>query len=100
MSKHETHVPVEQFATDVRRFWGELRGGEVIVLEDAGREFVVKVRRPPRADRRRRDWKPSEADLAAFRASAGGWKGLIDVDQFHEALAESRRLSTRPRPDL
>ncbi len=40
--------------------------------------------------------KPTEAERAAFLRTAGGWKGLIDVDQFVEDNYESRRRSTRP----
>jgi predicted DNA-binding antitoxin AbrB/MazE fold protein len=38
-------------------------------------------------------------DLAAFRSSFGGWKGLIDADAFLADLRASRKL-TRPEVRL
>lgn len=32
----------------------------------------------------------------ALRRSAGGWEGLVDVEDFREGNSESRRLSSRP----
>jgi hypothetical protein len=43
---------------------------------------------------------PEERDLDAFRRAAGSWKGTIDVDEFLQNNAESRRCSTRPMPRL
>src|SRR5947209_5208709 len=43
--------------------------------------------------------KKSEADIDAFLAAAGSWKDM-DTDKIKEDIAESRRISTKPRPEL
>lgn len=42
----------------------------------------------------------TEEEHAAFRATSGGWEGIVDVDQFLADNAESRRISSRPSVDL
>jgi hypothetical protein len=32
--------------------------------------------------------------------TAGGWKGLVDADDFKQRIEESRLLVTRPEPRL
>jgi hypothetical protein len=44
--------------------------------------------------------KKSAAAMAIFLSSAGGWKDLVDTDKLKADIYESRRLSTRPHPDL
>ncbi|MDP9365797.1 MAG: hypothetical protein M3Q10_16505 [Chloroflexota bacterium] len=39
----------------------------------------------------------TEADFAAFLASAGSWKGLIDADKFLEDVYASRGRSAAPK---
>ena len=36
----------------------------------------------------------------AFRASAGGWKGLVDAEEFIRNIYIDRLISTRPVPKL
>ena len=43
--------------------------------------------------------RKSAADMAAFLSSAGGWNE-VDTDRLKADIYESRRLSTKPRPDL
>lgn len=43
--------------------------------------------------------KKSSADIASFLSAAGSWKDE-DTDKLKADIYESRRLSTRPRPDL
>lgn len=43
--------------------------------------------------------KKSDADMAAFLSSAGGWKD-VDTERLKADIYESRRLSTKPRPEL
>lgn len=43
--------------------------------------------------------RKSPADMEAFLSSAGGWKD-VDTDRLKADIYESRRLSTKPRPDL
>jgi len=38
--------------------------------------------------------------LAALRASAGGWKGLMDAEELKRNIYADRLLSTRPEPKL
>jgi antitoxin (DNA-binding transcriptional repressor) of toxin-antitoxin stability system len=42
----------------------------------------------------------TEEEHAAFRATSGGWEGIVDVDEFLADNAESRRISSRPPVDL
>ena len=37
---------------------------------------------------------------AGLEASAGGWKGLIDAEQFKKDIYESRQIQTRPEVKL
>jgi hypothetical protein len=50
---------------------------------------VVSPVRPRRAAKR-----PSEADLAATRASAGAWQGLVDVAQFKRANRRQKLIAS------
>ncbi len=43
---------------------------------------------------------PSEADVAAFRAAAGGWKGTVDAEALIRNIYEDRLIQTRPAPRL
>jgi hypothetical protein len=43
---------------------------------------------------------PSETDVAAFLATAGGWQELVDTERLKEDIATSRRLSSRPPVEL
>ena len=36
------------------------------------------------------------SERAAFLATAGGWSGIVDVEEFKANNAESRRISSRP----
>jgi hypothetical protein len=56
---------------------------------------VVNPVRKRRAIRR-----PSEADIEAFRAAAGGWKGVVDVERFKEDNRRQKLIATRPYVDL
>jgi predicted DNA-binding antitoxin AbrB/MazE fold protein len=39
-------------------------------------------------------------DFDAFDEAAGGWKGLIDAEQFIQDIYNDRRSSMRPPPKL
>lgn len=43
---------------------------------------------------------PAEPSVEASRASAGGWKGLVDADALIRNIYEDRLISTRPEPRL
>ena len=53
----------------------------------------------PVKPKRKRKGK-TEKDLEAFRASAGGWKDLVDTDKLIADIYESRRHSFRPPVEL
>lgn len=38
--------------------------------------------------------------IEALRASAGGWKGLIDTEELKRNIHADRLISTRPEPKL
>ena|SRR5437879_3273412 len=42
----------------------------------------------------------TKVDYEAFRAAAGGWKGLVDTDKLIADIYESRKLSTKPPIEL
>jgi hypothetical protein len=44
--------------------------------------------------------QPSEADLAATRSAAGGWKGLVDVVTFKRENRRQKRIAGRPLVEL
>jgi predicted DNA-binding antitoxin AbrB/MazE fold protein len=43
---------------------------------------------------------PSEADIAASRAAAGGWKGKVDAEALIRHIYADRLIQTRPVPRL
>jgi len=66
-------------------------------LRRGGREIAV-LQPVDRTRPRRR--KPSEKDVDAFLASAGSWKGNVDVDRFLQDIYESRDRPSRPPVEL
>ncbi|GAC1524137.1 MAG: hypothetical protein NVS2B16_32560 [Chloroflexota bacterium] len=75
------------------------RSNQPRILQRAGEDVAVVVPLPaPKKRRAKRTL--SEADRAAFRSAAGGWKGLVDTDQLIKDVYESRRISTRPPVEL
>ncbi len=68
------------------------------VLRRAGKDIaaIVPVRTPMKRAALR---GKSDADMEAFFSSAGGWKD-VDTDRLKADMYESRRLSTKPRPEL
>ncbi len=86
-------------APDLLRLAEEVRrSGQPRRLRREDEDLAVLVPVAPPAKRRSRRAK-TEADREAFLSSAGGWRGLVDVDQFLEDIEESRRL-TRPPVEL
>ncbi len=69
-----------------------------LFLKEHGETVAILVPvASPKLRRRRRE--RTEADRQAFLSAAGSWKD-VDVDRFLEDNAESRRISTKPAPDL
>jgi len=44
--------------------------------------------------------EPAAAGAEGIKKSFGGWKGLIDTEQFLKDIYESRKISTRPEVKL
>ena len=95
----ETHVSFTDLATNLAALFDRVtQNRETIIVErEAGERAILKPVTAVRAARRRRI---SAADRAAFLASAGGWKGLVDTEKLKRDIAESRMLSTRPPVEL
>ena len=68
-----------------------------ILRRDSEDMAVLMPVNSPRYKARRTKTK---ADYEAFRAVAGGWKGLIDTDKLVSDIYESRRISTKPPIEL
>jgi antitoxin (DNA-binding transcriptional repressor) of toxin-antitoxin stability system len=75
----------------------EVRAGkQPRVLRHDGEDVAMVVPISSAPGRRRRRGTKTEADRAAFRSAAGGWKGLIDIDQFINDIHESRWITGKP----
>jgi hypothetical protein len=76
---------------DLLRLVEEVRAAnEPRVLRRGSEDLAVltPVRSPTK---QRRGSAKTEADYEAFRSSAGGWKGLVDVGHVKKNISESRR---------
>ena len=60
----------------------------------------LAVLMPVTSARHRNKRARTRADYEAFRAAAGGWKGLVDTDKLVDDIYESRKISTRPPIEL
>jgi hypothetical protein len=76
-----------------------MRGGMLELLEKVelpeGTEVSVTILERPTP----RDTK-TEGMLEALRATAGGWKGLVDADALKRHIYADRLIATRPIPKL
>src|SRR5438093_1336621 len=91
MSKEVAHIPYDEFAANLESIFSRVArdNAAVVVEKPDGARAVLKPLHTSR--KTARDRVPSEADYAAFLASAGGWKGLVDTEQLKEDIYESRR---------
>lgn len=88
------NVPdLAELAEEVRR----TNRPRVLRRADVDIAVIAPVRKPGKPSSVR---KKSAADMAAFWSSFGGWADVVDTDQLKADIAESRRLSTKPRPEL
>ncbi len=99
MMAHETKTVEIDNEPTLLQFFNEVReSGEALVVTHGGKELVVVL--PPeqfaRGEGRTHVREKTEADLQAFRAAAGGWRGKVDIEAFKRNNAESRRISSRP----
>jgi predicted DNA-binding antitoxin AbrB/MazE fold protein len=67
---------------------GVIKPLEKIEIEE-GKEITITIMEAP-----------SKRKLAAFKKSAGAWKGTIDADKLIENIYANRLLSTREEPRL
>jgi len=72
--------------------------GEFRILREGDKELAMILPMEPPVSYPWRD--KTEEDYEAFRSSAGGWKGIVDVEQILKDNEESRRISTRPPVEL
>lgn len=74
------------------------RDGVPRLLRSENEDIALLLPVTPTTRQRRR--RKTADDYDAFRASAGGWKGIVDVDQFKRDNTASRKVSTRPTIEL
>jgi predicted DNA-binding antitoxin AbrB/MazE fold protein len=68
---------------------GMLEPLDAVDLKEGEEVKVIIVERPK-----------GKGMLEALRASAGGWKGLIDAEELKRNIYADRLISTRPEPKL
>lgn len=76
-----------------------VRDNEPIVVEHNGHRVVIRRERLRTGRRSLRDWRPSEADLEAFRAAAGAMRDQFDAEEFKRQIYAARG-SNRPPVEL
>jgi hypothetical protein len=82
---------------DLLRLVDDIHDDEPRVLRRGGEDVAVLTLLPGRPDPG--DLSPDTDDVAAFLAAAGGWRDLIDAEQFkHDVYAA--RGSDRPTVEL
>ncbi|MBI3942654.1 MAG: hypothetical protein HY326_06525 [Chloroflexi bacterium] len=92
MSKELTHVPFDEFVTNLLDLFDRVvhEHETVIVEREDGTRAILKSVRARKLRRRQK----TEADYEAFRSSAGGWKD-VDTDKLIEDIYANRRLADR-----
>jgi predicted DNA-binding antitoxin AbrB/MazE fold protein len=68
---------------------GVLKPLEAVDLKEGEEVKVIVAERPK-----------GKGMIEALRASAGGWKGLIDAEELKRNIYADRLISTRPEPKL
>jgi hypothetical protein len=87
------HVPdIAELAEEVHRT------RQPRVIRRAGEDLAV-LAPVKKAAKRRALPKKSPEDMEAFWSAFGSWKDM-DTEQIKAANAQSRRISTKPRPEL
>lgn len=99
VAKALRRIPFDEFRANLSPIFDRItREHETVVIERKGDGEVIL--RPVASRVLTRHRAKTAADYAAFRASAGGWKGLVDTERLKADTDESRRLSLRPRIEL
>jgi hypothetical protein len=84
---------------DLLKLAEEVQASETPYLLRRDGEDIAMLVPAPAASKRRGTPGKSEADMAAFWSSFGGWKD-VDTDRLINDIYESRRISTRPPVEL
>jgi predicted DNA-binding antitoxin AbrB/MazE fold protein len=69
---------------------GVLEPLETVDLKEGEEVKVIIAERPTKG----------QGMIEALRASAGGWKGLIDAEELKRNIYADRLINTRPEPTL
>lgn len=88
MTRDATEVDLSALPDFPRLVRQVAREGRRVVLRDNGE--AVAILTPARSRRRRPGRALTPAQRAAFLSSAGGWKGLVNVEAFQRETRESR----------
>lgn len=100
MVKEPAHISFEEFAADpVAVFERVTADNEPVVVER--RDGTAAVLKPvARRRRARRGRVITDEDWEATLATFGAWQEIVDAEKLKRDIAESQRISTRPRIDL
>lgn len=86
-------IDIGAFPELVRRVENALREGDPVVLRAGDRELAIVEPAPPDSAGRPTMRRLSPEERAAFLASAGGWRGVVDPEHVREDLERSRGRS-------
>ena len=71
-------------------------GNELWIIA-GGKRYRISI---TSADRTRPDAETVKRSIEGIRAAAGGWRGLVDAEEFKAYIAERRRQPGRPPVEL
>jgi hypothetical protein len=97
MASEPLHVDIDDYP-DLLRLVEEVEATDKPRLLRRGKHDVALLI-PLHANTRRSSRKPTDEDVAAFLAAAGGWKDLVDTEQLKRDVYAARG-SDRPPVDL
>ena len=93
MAAERKYVNLDQ-APQLREIVGEVRRTNVSIALVTEGEIQATVE-PPRHSSGEAGHL-TESEKAAFRATGGSWKGLMDAEQFLREIEEGRQVAPRP----
>lgn len=85
------------FSTDLRRLAEDVNKTGLSKFLKVGKDQIARI---VPIVRHRRVKRNISKDNELFLSSAGGWKGIVDVDKFLRDNEESRKISTSPQVKL
>ncbi|HEY7032348.1 MAG TPA: hypothetical protein VH482_13500 [Thermomicrobiales bacterium] len=99
MSAERRVIDVDE-SPDLIRLVDEIHSTQTpTVLRRKGQDVAVVAPMTSSTLGRRRRTDPDRL-REALRATAGGWRGLVDTDQLIKDIYDDRNLPERPLPDL